>query len=147
MPKQPTFQPVDAIGHIRRQQQMYLRDGIARAEDLVERMLSDIVWLDALPAKVERAGSWWIVSSEKEWLMTLAGAVSLEVFRTIVPIPRRGPNDMRADVVVAAFARAVVTAGPEGVTWVVGDAATFPLPNGISLHRSSGRTVAFTLTG
>jgi hypothetical protein len=117
MPEQPNIPLVDAIGHIRRQPQMYLRDGIARSEDLVERMLSDVVWLDALPATAERVGSWSILSSEKEWLIDFTGAASTVTESAVVsPMRKSGSDEMprrrRQRIVVAAADRVLQAASP-----------------------------------
>lgn len=103
----------DAVGFVRKHPEMFFRNGFPRAEDLVEHILSDM--LCALPRR-RRLSVWGFGGCELNEGVANHFRVSLDVLHRIVPMPRRGQNCDRADILIAASAKAVVTAGPEGIT-------------------------------
>ena len=136
-----------AITLIRKNSSMYAGErpwGPAFAASLVR----DLVFLDALPAHVEKYGEWWVVSSEKDWLATPCGTTSLVPFSRIVPFPKAGQNCHRSEILLSALADCVVTFGSEGPTWIVGDHDRNPLPPQLSsnpLRAGWRRSVAYFL--
>jgi hypothetical protein len=134
----------DPIGLIRRNPSMYLRGAEgAVGEHLAARMLFDLVLLGALPAHVDRLGQWWEISAGKDWLAAPDGK-GIDVFVTIVPFPMAGPNSHRSEILLTAFADAVVTSGSDGVHWIKGDPSMTPQPQVRGPNNpGSGRLVAF----
>lgn len=134
----------DAVSLIRKNPSMYLRAEKATGEHLAASMMSTLIWLGALPATVIRLPPWWVISSEKDWL-AVAGQANVEAaFSKIVPLPVAGPNSHRDEILLSAFADAVVTLGAGAVRWVKGDSSRLALPSGIDLARANGgRIVAF----
>jgi hypothetical protein len=131
----------DPIDVIRRRPTMYLGVDTPTAQVLAGRMVSSLVWLDALPAGVSHLGEWWVIRSERDWL-SADGPSSLAAFSRILPLPGAGANSMRSEVLLTAFAECVVTAGTDGVSWIKGGGGA--LPNTLT-PPVGGRWVAFTL--
>jgi hypothetical protein len=112
------------------------------------RLAHDLVLLSNLPIHIERIDSWWVVSSEKDWLVTADGAVSTKPFFHIVAFPAAGDNSHRSEVLLTAFADVVVTCGVDGLTWIRPDARCPPLSDGVRGACSRigrGRLVAFQI--
>jgi hypothetical protein len=56
------------IQHIRRNPAMYVGGLEApKGEFLAARIISDLVWLRALPAEVIEIDGWWVVRSSVDW--------------------------------------------------------------------------------
>jgi hypothetical protein len=134
----------DPIGFVRRNPPMFL-GGMKRAvgEHLAARMLSDLIWSRALPAHVNRLDQWWEVSSAMDWLATQDG-IGIDAFARIVPFPVAGPNSHHSEILLTAFAEAIVTSGSDGINWVKGDRSRIRLPSGLDLRETNGgRIVIF----
>lgn len=135
----------DAVALIRGNPKMYLGADEATGEHLAAQMMSTLIWLGALPAKVSKHGPWWVVSSDDDWLVKSGHADVKVAFSRIVPLSGL-INSHRSEVLLSAFADAVVTSGTDGTRWVSGDSAHFALPKDVELaHSRGGRTVAFRL--
>ena len=135
-----------SIEAIRRKPHMYAGDK-PWGPSLASLLVRDIVYLNALPAAVEQINDWWVISSEKDWLLQPDGAVSLDVFSNIIRNLKIGRYAIRAEVVIAALTKAAVTLKGQKIDWVAGDPAKSPLPD-IVAHKASigaGRIVAFTV--
>jgi hypothetical protein len=134
----------DPIGFVRRNPPMFL-GGMKRAvgEHLAARMLSDLIWSGARPAHVNGLDQWWEVSSAMDWLATQDG-IGIDAFARIVPLPVAGPNSHRSEILLAAFADAVVTSGSDGINWIKGDGSSISLPSDLDLNETNGgRIVLF----
>jgi hypothetical protein len=104
-----------------------------------------IIVVISLPAKVSKYGPWWIVSSEDDWLVKSGHAHVDVAFSRIVPLPGL-VNSHRSEILLSAFADAVVTFGTDGIRWVSGDSNRFALPEDVELaHPRGGRTIVFRL--
>lgn len=115
-------------------------------EYLAGRMMSDLIWLRALPATVERIGNVWMISSHIDWLATESGATTEMAFSRVLPFAIAGQNSMRSEVLLSAFTDAVVTWGQDGVKWINGNESTVKLPSGIKTNReTTGRVVIFVI--
>jgi hypothetical protein len=114
--------------------------------NLAGSLMQDLVALNALPAKIEKIDEWWLISSEKDWLITSAGTVSHAVFSKMIPIPEAGRYAFHTEVVIAALADALVTFGTEGITWINGGSKKWSLPAEIRKEQNNkgkGRFTAF----
>ena len=136
---------IDPIRAILRSPKMYLGgEGKPSGELLAARLMHTLILLDALPAQVSRSDSWWIIRSDKDWLLT-EDAV-LQAFTRILPFPEAGVNAMRDEVLLTAFADAVVIIGSTGVQWIKEAHANFALPAEVeSANPGQGRVVAFLM--
>jgi hypothetical protein len=135
-----------SIEVIRRKPKMFAGDK-PWGPSLASYLLKDLIYLDAMPATVEQVNDWWVIFSENDWLLQPDGVVSLDVFSNIIRNLKIGRYAIRAEVVIAALAKAAVTLKRQKIDWVAGDPAKSPLPDSIA-HRAStsaGRIVAFTV--
>jgi len=144
--EQEALQGLTGIELIRRKPEMFAGEkpwGSSLSVDLIK----DIVCLGAMPATVEQVKSWWVVSSEKDWLSS-GGGVDLNPFKGVVRIPELGAFAIRTEVVIAALSVAVVTSGSDGTTWIAGDEDKISLPAEIDRkikNIKKGRLVAFMM--
>jgi hypothetical protein len=91
-------------------------------------------------ATIERRGRWWVIWSTQDWLQ---GTDAGRVFRTIVPNPIGGPNNLYYEIVLRAFARDIVTRG-QGNTDVVKGALDSEVEDTLENLTDAKRIVAFT---
>lgn len=111
---------------------------------LASHLASQLAFLRSLPFVVEKADAWWIIASRRDWLVSSEGAsLAASAFSSLLPLPESGPNSHRSEVLLSAFADAVVTAGDDGLQWIKGSAERTPLPGGIDVSGRDGRMVAF----
>jgi len=135
------------IAHIRSNRRMYVGDAPI-APHLASSLLDVAARLDALPARVERIDAWWWLAAAKDWLASADGIPSMAPFFNIIPFPAAGQNYFRSEVLLTAFADAVVTRGADGETWISGDRERWPLADQLQSALASatdGRIVAFRL--
>jgi hypothetical protein len=134
------------IPHMRRNPAMYL-GGLQtpKGEFLAARLISDLVWLRALPAEVIETDGWWVVRSSVDWLAAGSPTYTTDdAFSRIVSWPEMGANSFHGEILLAAFADAVVTSGTDGIKWINGTPGKFVPPVGVNLS-GPGRIIAFTL--
>jgi hypothetical protein len=122
----------DAVAFIRRRPQMFVGDNPTGAS-FAARVVESLILLDAGALRVERSGSWYSISAEKDWLVSEGGTVSFEAFHRLVPMPSGGLFYDRAEVFLTALTDAVVTFGADGTNWISGDQAVWKLPSEFEL--------------
>lgn len=137
----PAIRAVDAI---RARPGMYVGDFPTGAL-LLARVVESLILLNVGPLKIERTGAWYSIYAHRDWLVTESGALSLEPFQRLIPLPSGGQFYDRAEVILTALADAVVTSDEAGVTWITGEPGKWPLPADfdLSLPQARGRIVAF----
>ncbi|UGX95779.1 hypothetical protein G6321_00011815 [Bradyrhizobium barranii subsp. barranii] len=137
----PTISAVDAI---RAKPDMYVGEFPTGAL-LLARLVETLILLDAAPLRVGRAGAWYSVYAERDWLMRESGVICLDAFQRLIPLPSGGRFYDRAEVMLTALADAVVTSDMSGVTWISGEPDKWPLRADVdlALPLQKGRTVAF----
>ena len=142
------IRPIHAIDHIRRHPEMYCPGGVTSG-CLATGLLRDAEALGARHVRLDVVDQWYLISAEIDWLgpplQTRASIADL--FRQAVPFEAVGPNGVRSEVIVAAFARSGIVATPEGWVRVFGkldppdNVKDALCPNGCI------RTVGFILNG
>jgi hypothetical protein len=134
----------DAVAFIRRRPDMFVGDNPTGAS-FAARVVECLILRDAGPLRVERSGSWYSISADKDWLVSESGAVSFEAFYRLVPMPNVGLFYNRAEVFLTALTDAVVTSGSDGTNWISGDKAVWKLPSELELLLlpKRGRIIAF----
>lgn len=147
---QPPHVIADPIWTIRK---FFLRDenlnSNLSAPFLASQLVRNLNITGSLPVHVDCVDGWWIVVSDKDWLIQPDRPVSMQNFHHIVPFPEAGREASRSEILLTAFASAVVTCGAtDGMTWITGDPNKWLLPPKILeyfLRPTLGRAVAFKL--
>jgi hypothetical protein len=112
---------IDPIEHIRRRKEMYVPGGHPDPIYPASRLAGDALLLGATRVEMGRSDEWWWVAADFDWISS-SGVSDQEIFSRVVPLPEAGANSMRGEVLLTAFASAVVTvvgntprilAGPE----------------------------------
>jgi hypothetical protein len=138
----------DAVALIRRSPAMYLPGEVPSAY-LAGKLVQDIASLGALPVRVARDGAWWLVSAGADWLRSPSGVIATDPFFRIIPCPQWGRYAFRTEVLLTAFAEAVVTAADARMTWIAGGDRAAQLPEAFRMAMETpgpGRHVAFRMT-
>lgn len=111
-------------------------------------LMRDLIFLDALPARIERISGWWFVSADRDWLASNEGVIDMQPFFHIVNFPAVGQFGFRTEILLTALADGLVTSGTNGITWIRGDPETLQLPYATSLdppNGGQGRLLAFKI--
>ena len=136
------LQLVDGLTWLRSQASRFFRCGTPNAHETIGHILHDV--LSCAPAcTITHLDSWWLVSCAVDWMQH--GQLSVEeLFGRVVAAPELGPNSMRSEAIVMAFASEIAVADASGWHAVKGDVdealrASSPWESG------AARTVAFKL--
>lgn len=117
-------------------------------QQLVGQLVRDLILTGSLPFEVDYIAEWWVVSSEKDWLPISSEPATLRSFKRIVHFPEAGREACHSEILLSAFADAVVTqAKRDKLTWIVGDHQR-TLPKEVLkklMQEGRGRAVAFTV--
>jgi hypothetical protein len=111
---------VDSREWVRKNRARLFPDGVVGSE-LADRVRVEAESLGSIRAAVLQHGEWYIVGAELDWLAAgrfQVGAV--ETFRRVVALPEAGQTSIRMEILVAEFARDVVTASSDGVVLIAG---------------------------
>lgn len=114
---------IDPLAHVRSHPEMYLPDGEADAFKIAARLASDAVACGARRTFTAHRDDRWIVAADTDWLAA-PGVAPRELFHRVFPSPRGGRNTFRSEVLLGAFADAVVTWTGDEVEPVQGDHAS-----------------------
>lgn len=88
---------------------------------LAENLVETAKILTGKAGEIERHGSWWIIGCREDWL---GGNDRLTVFSKLTPFPAAGPNEIRPEALLTAFAKKVVTLSNNSHHWIVGAVST-----------------------
>jgi hypothetical protein len=122
---------------------MFLPSGEFEPSDIASQMVQEAE-ADGSVARIERVQEWWLVIAGRDWL----AESPRDAFRNIVAHPSTGPNAVRWEVVLTAFATDVFTATLHGradgvdADLVKGEVDT-PLRDALRSLVPGGRVVAF----
>ena len=118
-------------------------------QQLTGQLVRDLILMRSLPFDVDYIDKWWIISSEKDWLLAPDGSVTFRNFKHIVHFPEAGREACHSEILLSAFADAVVTRrANDELTWIAGDHERNMLPKEVLerlMQEGGGRTIAFTL--
>lgn len=137
----------DAVSYVSQHPEMYLKQDVARQEELLIRMISTLVCTQMLPIRIYRRARWSCIAAETDWVLHAKMPSIDALFRRLNPMPEGGVFAFRAEVLLTAFAERVVTWTLSEVTWIKGRRDTELLPEGFCLEDagSNGRVIAFTV--
>jgi hypothetical protein len=119
-------------------------------ENIATQLVRDLILLESLPAHIHHIDGWWLVASAKDWLLDPNGSISFRHFMDIVHFPEAGRDACHSEILLTAFADAVVTRrAREELVWISGDRSKRALPPRVLEYLSEenpGRVVAFSIT-
>lgn len=113
----------DAVAYVKERPERFCRAGGPEPVEVATNLVSEALILGAREACVVRYGEWWVISSDEDWLQTHPQYVPKELFFRLVAFPEAGPNSIRTEVLVTAFAQQVITIGEDGHFVVKGHVA------------------------
>ena len=111
----------DAIDYIRQRPERFFRGGSPEPVELVTHIVSEALLLGGSETCTVRSGDWWMISSNVDWLATCPDYAPEELFFHIVAFPEAGPNSMRAEILLTAFAQQVVTVSADHQSIITGN--------------------------
>ncbi|HEY3847168.1 MAG TPA: hypothetical protein VGL95_08650 [Acetobacteraceae bacterium] len=109
----------DAVALIRRHPDVYAGEA-PRAARLAAKMTGDLLQFGARSVSAEMFGSWWVVTSQSDWL-TINGVYHADYWHRIVAAPEIGLEAMRPEVLLTAFSRVLITVARESMEFIVGN--------------------------
>jgi len=92
--------------------------------DLAGALVVDALCLNAAPIQVAQIDEWFVVAAEQDWIRAETDLSAYEAFHRVQIFHQRRQNSNRANVMITAFAKEVLTVGPEGLTPIKGDQTT-----------------------
>ena len=113
----------DAVGYVSKSPERFFRLGAPAPIELVTHIVSEIFVLGGGETCAVRRGDWWIIRSDVDWLETHQDYAPEALFFHLVALPEAGPNSMRAEILLTAFAQKVVTVGASGRLIIKGEVA------------------------
>jgi hypothetical protein len=111
----------EAIDYVRQRPERFFRAGSPEPVELVTHIVGEVLLLGGSETYTMRNGDWWIISSNVDWLATCPDYAPEELFFNIVALPEAGPNSMRAEILLTAFAQQVVTVSADHQSIIKGD--------------------------
>jgi hypothetical protein len=111
----------DPIGFIRKRPGMFVRSQPVSGAELAANIVGDALLLTSGHVTAFRKAAWWVIASDIDWIASQSSPSVEDYFSRIVPLPQAGPNSMRGEVLLVAFARDVVSQGEDGRHVVTGD--------------------------
>ncbi len=137
----------DAVAFVRSHPEMFLRDGVLRADELASNLVSEAAILGVFPITVDRINGWWVVAAEEDWLAKENECSAEVTFNRVVPFPKAGANSMRAEILLTSFASNVVTCTGGKKVLIKGDKSALDEIEPTLINRyAKHRVVAFRLT-
>jgi hypothetical protein len=117
------------------------------ASDILTYLVRDLVIVRALPIHIDLIAEWWLISSQKDWLLQPDGSESLENFRHIVRFPEAGREACHSEILLTAFAEIALTwrAGGEMIWITDNDRAQWKFSEDFlrRAHTGPGRVIVF----
>ena len=117
-----------------------------RGGRLAAAIANDLIYDGDVPVGVSRIDKWWLITCEKDWLSDNAADRSEYWFR-MIPTPEFAPDSIRAEVLLTAFSKGLVTLAQGRLQHIVEEWET---PGEVKDHlnrmieaKFSGRAVAF----
>lgn len=99
----------DPIAFIRKRPSMFARSIPVSGAELAANIIAEALLLTHGQVTASRADAWWVVTSDVDWIAGESDHAVEDAFSRILPLPQAGPNSMRGEVLLTAFARDVVT--------------------------------------
>jgi hypothetical protein len=139
---QHTAEDQSALEFVRTHPHMFLKDGIATAEELAERVRWEAErW--GVSAEVTSVGNLYIVGGSPDWI----GSAEDAWFLRLSPAPENGDNSFRQPILLVAFAAVVATcsASSSGQRVLTGELSTDQSEALGAMARRFERVIGFAL--
>jgi hypothetical protein len=104
---------------VRRLEAWFFGDEGFSVRRMIDYLLEEASLCGVSRVDVREMDGWWVLSADQDWLPDTGDA--LKVFQALTPYPEGGPNGSRMEVLLTAFARAVVTARSGTIAVIVED--------------------------
>jgi hypothetical protein len=111
---------MSALASVQRDPKRFFSGQAPSAAGLVTWLTRDLLQLGRGSCTLRNVGAWWIVGSDTDWLWHERFS-PVELFARAVSDPTRGDDDLRAEILVAAFARSVWITLDDVPTRILGD--------------------------
>ncbi len=126
----------------------FFASGVVSADFMVEQLVVGAQVLGATRVELRRFRSWHVVAASRDWFVSARFPVPEDFnFVALTPFPELGPNCVRPECVVAAFAEAVIVRGPSAIRVVKGEVGENDPVLGEIASPGWQRAVAFRLPG
>jgi hypothetical protein len=89
--------------------------------DLAAALVTDALCLGAHPVIADRLDEWYVVAAKLDWIRAETKLTVQESFHRVQIFHKHRQNSTRANIIVTAFTKEVVTIGPEETTFIKGD--------------------------
>jgi hypothetical protein len=99
----------EPLEFIKQRPKMFLRN--ISGVELAMAVVAGACLMTEKPVTVRHKEPWWLVGSEMDWLGSQPGVSIQDFFSRIIPFPEAGPNSMRGEILLAAFAADIVVHG------------------------------------
>ena len=99
----------DPVEMIRKRPQMFLKK--VSGVDLATCVAGTACLTTDNPVTILHKDTWWIVACEDDWMQKEPDVGVDHLFSRMLPLPEAGPNSMRGEILLSAFASDVVTVG------------------------------------
>ena len=99
----------DVLSFVRENREIYLNFAETTGFELCSKIAIDAMTTGAPPVLIDRQEDWWIVASQKSWIIDNADGISVRnLFDRINVNPRAAQNAIRNEILLAAFADQIV---------------------------------------
>lgn len=132
---------ISALEYVRRDPKRFFSGDTPSAPGLVTWLTRDLLELGHGTCTLRHVGAWWIVGSDSDWLQHDRFS-PVELFARAVTAPSRSDGDLRAEILVTAFARSVWITRDGDASRIVGDA---PPPEVLQATADLHRAVLFAM--
>jgi hypothetical protein len=96
----------DPIQWVKAKPEYFFHSGVPTPMELINLLVVEVLVLGHGSCTIRPTENWWIIGSEIDWLQNDKYSEE-ELFKRIVPAPQFGDNSMRAEILVACYARSV----------------------------------------
>jgi hypothetical protein len=106
----------------------------------------DLICHGDLPVNIDILGGWWLITCQKDWLFS-DGTYRSDYWHRMIPTPHIARESIRAEILLTAFSRGLLTVAEGKITWIVQNAeissALSDRIRQLIESNFSGRAVAF----
>jgi hypothetical protein len=109
-------------------------------------VVRDLINHGDLPVNIDILDGWWLITCQRDWLCG-DGTDRSHYWRRMIPTPHIARESIRAEILLTAFSRGLITVAEGKITWIVQNAEISSALNDrirqLIESKFSGRAVAF----